>query len=110
MQGAGEIAEIAEFGQGGLSNASGLGTLGASERSRDEIRSVPVLSISLLCSPFTPFSETVICARVLTKRVGRFVKILEQFFGRVAVTAVTCGQIQSGSIQRSAFGGLFRVC
>ncbi len=65
---------------------------------------------SLATSPFTPFSETVICARVLMKRVGRSVKSFEQFLGRVAVTAMTCGRIQSGPVKRSAFGGLFRVC
>jgi acyl carrier protein len=36
-----------------------------------------VLPISVQSSPFTRFSETVICARVLARRLGRFVKIDE---------------------------------
>ncbi len=80
------------------------------ERRWVEIESARILSISPAASAFTPFSETVICARVLTKRVGRSVKSFEQFLGRVAVTAMTCGRIQSGPVKRSAFGGLFRVC
>ena len=109
-QEAGEIAETSENGQEDLVSTSRGKAAAIGERSRAEIEFASILSISLAASPFTPFSETVICARVLTKQVGSFVKSFEQFLGRVAVTALMCGRIQSGPVKRSAFGGLFRVC